>query len=177
MTSRSNCVRILGLSDWEVWHGFTRESLRGVHSSVSRPTSVVLGIATPGPGSPSPLAHFFALAPIRARSKLSEYPLSTRNACFAGYLRWFCICFVTQGDRFGGALDGAARQFSEGFDTGMAPMEFVNEMRKRGQLIMGIGHRVKSVGAHTLPHSFPFTHICETFLTLRPKRSQMRPTL
>jgi len=24
-------------------------------------------------------------------------------------------------------------------------MEFVNEMRKKGQLIMGIGHRVKSI--------------------------------
>ena len=28
---------------------------------------------------------FFALAPIRAWSKLSEYPFSTRIACFAGY--------------------------------------------------------------------------------------------
>ncbi len=27
----------------------------------------------------------------------------------------------------------------------MIPMEFVNSMRKKGQLIMGIGHRVKSV--------------------------------
>jgi hypothetical protein len=50
-----------------------------------------------------------------------------------------------QGDRFGGALDGAARQFSEGYDSGLIPMEFVNKMRKEGQLIMGIGHRVKSV--------------------------------
>lgn len=54
-----------------------------------------------------------------------------------------------QGDRFGGALDGAARQFSEAFDKGLLPMEFVNDMRKKGQLIMGIGHRVKSVsGQH-----------------------------
>ncbi|BES99753.1 unnamed protein product [Nesidiocoris tenuis] len=52
---------------------------------------------------------------------------------------------LTIGDRFGGALDGAARQFSEAYDTGLIPMEFVNSMRKKGQLIMGIGHRVKSI--------------------------------
>ena len=52
---------------------------------------------------------------------------------------------VFQGDRFGGALDAAARLFSHGVDSGQAPMEFVNDMRKKGQLIMGIGHRVKSV--------------------------------
>lgn len=50
-----------------------------------------------------------------------------------------------QGDRFGGALDAAAKLFSEAYDSGMIPMEFVNSMRKKGQLIMGIGHRVKSV--------------------------------
>lgn len=52
---------------------------------------------------------------------------------------------LTIGDRFGGALDGAARQFSEAHDSNLHPMEFVNEMRKKGQLIMGIGHRVKSI--------------------------------
>ncbi|CAH0548747.1 unnamed protein product [Brassicogethes aeneus] len=52
---------------------------------------------------------------------------------------------LTIGDRFGGALDGAAKQFSEAYDTGMQPTEFVNHMRNKGQLIMGIGHRVKSI--------------------------------
>ena len=52
---------------------------------------------------------------------------------------------LTIGDRFGGALDAAARQFSEAFDSGQHPMEFVNAMRKKGELIMGVGHRVKSV--------------------------------
>ncbi|XP_065369896.1 ATP-citrate synthase isoform X2 [Calliphora vicina] len=52
---------------------------------------------------------------------------------------------LTIGDRFGGALDGAARQFSEAYDSNLHPMEFVNQMRKNGQLIMGIGHRVKSI--------------------------------
>uniref|UniRef100_A0A1I8FK23 ATP citrate synthase n=1 Tax=Macrostomum lignano TaxID=282301 RepID=A0A1I8FK23_9PLAT len=35
---------------------------------------------------------------------------------------------LTIGDRFGGALDGAAKQFSHGVDTGLIPMEFVNEI-------------------------------------------------
>lgn len=52
---------------------------------------------------------------------------------------------LTIGDRFGGALDGAAKQFSEAYDSGLHPADFVNQMRNRGQLIMGIGHRVKSV--------------------------------
>ncbi|TRY79451.1 hypothetical protein TCAL_07559 [Tigriopus californicus] len=52
---------------------------------------------------------------------------------------------LTIGDRFGGALDGAAKQFTEAYDANMIPMEFVNSMRKKGQLIMGIGHRVKSI--------------------------------
>ncbi|XP_022904967.2 ATP-citrate synthase isoform X1 [Onthophagus taurus] len=52
---------------------------------------------------------------------------------------------LTIGDRFGGALDNAARQFSEAYDSGLHPMEFVNQMRNKGQLIMGIGHRVKSI--------------------------------
>lgn len=57
----------------------------------------------------------------------------------------FLFSIVLQGDRFGGALDGAARQFTEAYDAGLIPMEMVNSMRKKGQLIMGIGHRVKSV--------------------------------
>ncbi|XP_030757355.1 ATP-citrate synthase isoform X2 [Sitophilus oryzae] len=52
---------------------------------------------------------------------------------------------LTIGDRFGGALDSAAKQFSDAYDTGMHPAEFVNHMRNKGELIMGIGHRVKSI--------------------------------
>ena len=52
---------------------------------------------------------------------------------------------LTIGDRFGGALDGAARQFSSAYDSALNPHEFVNKMRKEGKLIMGIGHRVKSI--------------------------------
>ncbi|XP_077979169.1 ATP-citrate synthase-like [Glandiceps talaboti] len=56
-----------------------------------------------------------------------------------------CSGLLTIGDRFGGALDAAARQFSEAYDAGLIPMEFVNKMRKEHKLIMGIGHRVKSI--------------------------------
>lgn len=35
--------------------------------------------------------------------------------------------------------------FSEAYDAGLHPQEFVNDMRKKGKLIMGIGHRVKSI--------------------------------
>ena len=52
---------------------------------------------------------------------------------------------LTIGDRFGGALDGAAQQFRDAYDSNMVPMEFVNSMRKQHRLIMGIGHKVKSV--------------------------------
>ncbi|CAF0738649.1 unnamed protein product [Rotaria sordida] len=52
---------------------------------------------------------------------------------------------LTIGDRFGGALDNAAKQFSEAFDAGLHPADFVNKMRKEGKLLMGIGHRVKSL--------------------------------
>lgn len=52
---------------------------------------------------------------------------------------------LTIGDRFGGALDAAAKQFSDAYESKLIPMEFVNQMRKEGKLIMGIGHRVKSI--------------------------------
>lgn len=64
---------------------------------------------------------------------------------FFGNLLSLLFIYI-KGDRFGGALDAAARQFSEAYDKGQIPMEFVNDMRKKGKLIMGIGHRVKSVG-------------------------------
>lgn len=55
------------------------------------------------------------------------------------------VLFSFQGSRFGGAIDAAARQFSEAFDAGQSPSEFVSSSRAAGRLIMGIGHRIKSV--------------------------------
>ncbi|KAG0146254.1 hypothetical protein CROQUDRAFT_133224 [Cronartium quercuum f. sp. fusiforme G11] len=51
---------------------------------------------------------------------------------------------LTIGDRFGGALDGAAREFSRAKDTGLTPREFVDSMRRANKLIPGIGHKIKS---------------------------------
>jgi ATP citrate (pro-S)-lyase len=51
---------------------------------------------------------------------------------------------LTIGSRFGGALDGAAEEFTKAFDKGLSPREFVDTMRKENKLIPGIGHRVKS---------------------------------
>lgn len=52
---------------------------------------------------------------------------------------------MTIGPRFGGAIDGAAQQFSEAYDAGLSPKAFVDKMKKENTLIMGIGHRVKSI--------------------------------
>ncbi|EMC91547.1 hypothetical protein BAUCODRAFT_297058 [Baudoinia panamericana UAMH 10762] len=51
---------------------------------------------------------------------------------------------LTIGSRFGGALDGAAEEFTRAFDKGLSPRDFVDIMRKENKLIPGIGHRVKS---------------------------------
>ncbi|KAI9224090.1 hypothetical protein BC828DRAFT_344281, partial [Blastocladiella britannica] len=55
-----------------------------------------------------------------------------------------CAGLLTIGERFGGALDGAAEQFSTAFDRGQTPREFVDSMRKQNKLILGIGHKIKS---------------------------------
>lgn len=49
------------------------------------------------------------------------------------------------GPRFGGALDGAAIQFSDALDRGLTPLEFVNSMKQKGVNVQGIGHRIKSI--------------------------------
>jgi len=52
---------------------------------------------------------------------------------------------LTIGPRFGGAVDGAARVFSNAYDAGLTPEQFVDTMRKKNELILGIGHKVKSL--------------------------------
>lgn len=51
---------------------------------------------------------------------------------------------LTIGERFGGALDGAAEQFSAAHDASMTPRQFVDSMRRSNRLILGIGHKIKS---------------------------------
>mmetsp|Transcript_13165 Transcript_13165/g.52747 ORF Transcript_13165/g.52747 Transcript_13165/m.52747 type:complete len:885 (-) Transcript_13165:484-3138(-) len=52
---------------------------------------------------------------------------------------------LTIGPRFGGALDGAASMMTAATDKGMTAKDFVNECKKNNVLIMGIGHRIKSL--------------------------------
>lgn len=52
---------------------------------------------------------------------------------------------LTIGPRFGGALDGAATMMTEAVDKGMTAVQFVNDCKKNNVLIMGIGHRIKSL--------------------------------
>jgi ATP citrate (pro-S)-lyase len=52
---------------------------------------------------------------------------------------------LTIGPRFGGALDEAAKMFAEASDAGVDAEEWVKDMRKQNKLIMGIGHRIKSL--------------------------------
>jgi succinyl-CoA synthetase alpha subunit len=52
---------------------------------------------------------------------------------------------LTIGPRFGGAIDGAAQQFSDAYDRGLTPAQFVEEMKRKGENIQGIGHLIKSV--------------------------------
>uniref|UniRef100_A0A1W7RAR5 ATP-citrate synthase n=1 Tax=Hadrurus spadix TaxID=141984 RepID=A0A1W7RAR5_9SCOR len=93
---------------------------------------------------------------------------------------------LTIGERFGGALDAAARQFSEAYDSGMIPMEFVNSMRKKGQLIMGIGHRVKSINNPDMrvqilkdfvQSKFPATPVLDYALQVEKITTSKKPNL
>jgi ATP citrate (pro-S)-lyase len=52
---------------------------------------------------------------------------------------------LTIGPRFGGALDDAAIMFTEASDAGLDAEQFVKDMRKQNKLVMGIGHRIKSL--------------------------------
>jgi ATP citrate (pro-S)-lyase len=52
---------------------------------------------------------------------------------------------LTIGPRFGGALDEAAADFSAASDAGLDAEQFVANQRKANKLVMGIGHRIKSL--------------------------------
>ncbi|KAG5280436.1 hypothetical protein AALO_G00089130 [Alosa alosa] len=93
---------------------------------------------------------------------------------------------LTIGDRFGGALDAAAKQFSGAFDSGLLPMEFVNKMKKEGKLIMGIGHRVKSINNPDMrvqilkdfvKQHFPATQLLDYALEVEKITTSKKPNL
>eukprot|EP00062_Callorhinchus_milii_P018629 gi/632972298/ref/XP_007902588.1/ PREDICTED: ATP-citrate synthase isoform X2 [Callorhinchus milii] len=93
---------------------------------------------------------------------------------------------LTIGDRFGGALDAAAKQFSNAFDSGLIAMDFVNKMKKEGKLIMGIGHRVKSINNPDMrvqilkdyvKQNFPATPLLDYALEVEKITTSKKPNL
>lgn len=52
---------------------------------------------------------------------------------------------LTIGPRFGGAIDGAAHHFKNAHESNQTPSEFVEDMKKKGMFIPGIGHKIKSI--------------------------------
>ena len=93
---------------------------------------------------------------------------------------------LTIGDRFGGALDDAARMFTEAFDAGTIPMDFVNNTKKEGRLIMGIGHRVKSLNnpdkrvtlvAEFAKENFPCTPLLDYAREVEQITTKKKPNL
>jgi succinyl-CoA synthetase alpha subunit len=56
-----------------------------------------------------------------------------------------CSGLLTIGPRFGGAIDDAAREFKRARESGLSPEQFVNDMKKKGINIPGIGHKIKSL--------------------------------
>ena len=93
---------------------------------------------------------------------------------------------LTIGDRFGGALDDAARMFTDAFDAGTIPMDFVNNTKKEGRLIMGIGHRVKSLNnpdkrvtlvAEFAKQNFPCTPLLDYAREVEQITTKKKPNL
>ncbi|CDF32141.1 ATP citrate lyase [Chondrus crispus] len=55
-----------------------------------------------------------------------------------------CSGLLTIGPRFGGAVDAAAINFKRACDSQIPPDEFVESLKKKGQRVEGIGHRIKT---------------------------------
>lgn len=55
-----------------------------------------------------------------------------------------CSGLLTIGPRFGGAVDAAAINFKRACDASTPPDEFVENLKKQGKRVEGIGHRIKT---------------------------------
>ncbi|GJQ10219.1 hypothetical protein GpartN1_g2911.t1 [Galdieria partita] len=57
-----------------------------------------------------------------------------------------CLCsgLLTIGPRFGGAIDDAAINFKKALDNGIPPDVFVEDLKRQGRRVEGIGHRIKT---------------------------------
>merc|ERR1711985_227649 len=56
-----------------------------------------------------------------------------------------CSGILTIGPRFGGALDEAAAMMTEASDAGLNAKAFIKKCKDENRLIMGIGHKIKSL--------------------------------
>lgn len=52
---------------------------------------------------------------------------------------------LTIGPKFGGAVSSSASNFYNSYQENLSPREMIAEFKRNGKLIMGIGHRVKTV--------------------------------
>lgn len=92
------------------------------------------------------------MCPRWQRCVLVDYSSTARQSALGLIITAPCLCLdlvsslasglLTIGPRFGGALDQAAEQFSNAYDSGMSPEDFVADTRNKKELIMGIGHKV-----------------------------------
>lgn len=97
-----------------------------------------------------------------------------------------CSGLLTVGPRFGGALDDAAALFMAAVDEGLDANAFVKSMRVKNQLIMGIGHkirtltnpdmRVKIIKEYALKH-FPATPVLDFALSVEQVTTKKKATL
>jgi ATP citrate (pro-S)-lyase len=75
-----------------------------------------------------------------------------------------CSGLLTIGDRFGGALNKAIKQFTNGYyKEKLTANEFVKKQKKEGKLIYGIGHRVKSLDNPDMRVTLLKNYIFENF--------------
>lgn len=93
---------------------------------------------------------------------------------------------LTIGPRFGGALDDAAKLFRDAVDEGLTASKFVSDMRKKNQLIMGIGHKIRTLSNPDMrvqlikdyaKKHFPKTPILDFALDVEQVTTQKKATL
>lgn len=93
---------------------------------------------------------------------------------------------LTIGPRFGGALDDAATMFRNAVDEGLDAASFVSSMRKKNQLIMGIGHKIRTIQNPDMRvklikefalKNFPKTPVLDFALQVEKVTTQKKSTL
>lgn len=97
-----------------------------------------------------------------------------------------CSGLLTIGPRFGGALDDAAGMFMNAVDEGMDAATFVKTMRMQNKLIMGIGHKIRTITnpdmrvqiikEYALKH-FPSTPVLDFALSVEQVTTKKKATL